>query len=94
MPPLPEPRWFSVDRFEGDYAVVVAETGGSADMPRWLLPSGTREGDVVRVRRDVTEAGSRLVLRVDQEEGRRMREEAIRLTRRLGKAGERPTDPV
>lgn len=40
---------FVVDHFEGDLAVVVAEGGLSFDLPRWLLPPDSREGDVLRM---------------------------------------------
>jgi Protein of unknown function (DUF3006) len=41
--------FFSVDRFEGNVAVLVSDTGESAEMPRFELPKGLREGSVLRV---------------------------------------------
>lgn len=46
----------SVDRFEGDFAVVETETGETVNMPRCLIPDAA-EGDVISVTvdRDETE---------------------------------------
>jgi hypothetical protein len=41
--------FFSVDRFEGDVAVLVSDTGESVEMPRFELPKGLHEGSVLRV---------------------------------------------
>ncbi len=41
-------RWI-VDRFEGDLAVVEVDGGAMLDLPRWLLPRGAREDDVLAV---------------------------------------------
>ena len=35
---------YSVDRFEGDLAVLVDEDGNSRDVPRHRLPAGAKEG--------------------------------------------------
>lgn len=37
----------SVDRFEGSLAVLVGETGEPIEMPKGLLPAGTKAGDVL-----------------------------------------------
>ena len=41
--------FFSVDRFEGNVAVLVSDTGQSVEMPRFELPKGLCEGSVLRV---------------------------------------------
>lgn len=59
-----------VDRWEGDLCVVETEDGRVLDLPRWLVPPGAREGDVIRawVEPDDAEPGARQVtLRVDAE---------------------------
>lgn len=45
----------TIDRFEGEYAVIELESGGTADMPRILIPDGAKEGDVIEIRLDVQE---------------------------------------
>jgi len=47
-------RWI-VDRYEGALAVVESDGSGTLDLPRWLLPSGTRSDDVLAV---TVEAGA------------------------------------
>ena len=62
-----------VDRFEGDFAVVEVDGAAPIDLPRWLLPQGAREGDVVRARITPGAGGVRVDLRVDEEETARRR---------------------
>ncbi len=38
-----------IDRFEGDFAVVEYESGKTANMPKILLDSTAKEGDVVEI---------------------------------------------
>ena len=38
-----------VDRFEGEFVVVEMPGGNTIDLPRWLLPNGAKEGDVIQV---------------------------------------------
>lgn len=42
------PRELVVDRFEGDYVVLEVDGEGTVDLPRWLLPRGIAEGDLLR----------------------------------------------
>jgi len=37
---------FTVDRFEGDFAVIETENGIFLNIPKELLPDDAREGDV------------------------------------------------
>ena len=37
----------SVDRFEGEIAVLVSDDGDQIDFPRSLLPKGVKAGDVL-----------------------------------------------
>ena len=41
---------YSVDRFEGDIAVLVDESGASREVPCVVLPVACRPGDMVRER--------------------------------------------
>lgn len=41
---------YSLDRFEGNWAVLVDEDGESRDVPRTQLPQEAAEGDMLRER--------------------------------------------
>jgi hypothetical protein len=43
------PLRLSLDRIEGDLAVLAAEDGASVDVPRAWLPADARPGDVLTV---------------------------------------------
>lgn len=58
---------YSVDRIEGDVAVLVDEDGNSRDVPRAALPSGIRAGDMLR------EQNGMFVLDADAANARRAR---------------------
>ena len=38
-----------IDRFEGDFAVVEYKEGRTFNLPRSLLPTGAKEGDVLQL---------------------------------------------
>jgi hypothetical protein len=44
-----EPSFYAVDRFEGDLAVIVDDSGDTLEVRRSLLPEDTEEGSVLRV---------------------------------------------
>ncbi len=46
---MAERETWIVDRFEGDLAVIEREGEATFNLPRDLLPAGTKEGDVLRV---------------------------------------------
>ncbi|MDP4118615.1 MAG: DUF3006 domain-containing protein [Bacillota bacterium] len=48
-----------IDRFEGDFAVVEISAGDFANMPKTLVPSGTKEGDVLSIEIDKGETERR-----------------------------------
>ncbi len=81
----PGERRLVVDRFEGDLVVVRDDGGRFHDLPRWLLPAGLREGDVVAVRGEGEGAEARVELRVDREASAAARAEAAELLARLGR---------
>ena len=66
-------RQLIVDRVEGDVVVVEQEGGGTLDLPRWLLPPGVREGDVILARAGEAEGKWRVEMEVDAEETARRR---------------------
>lgn len=60
-------RWV-VDSMEESVASVEIDGKRTAQLPKWLLPSRAKEGDVLKVTHDVAESGdeSRLSIVVDR----------------------------
>ena len=75
-----------VDRIEGDLVVVEREGGGTLDLPRWMLPPGVGEGDVIVARPRQGDARWSVEMEVDAEEtarrGARIKETVERLAAR------------
>lgn len=85
-PPSPPARTrrLVIDRWEGEVAVAEQEDGTTLDVPRWLLPPGAREGDVVVIETEVDGSGAlRHVLRLDAEATRAARGAAEAILARL-----------
>ncbi|HCC01606.1 MAG TPA: DUF3006 domain-containing protein [Ruminococcaceae bacterium] len=40
---------YTIDRFEGEFAVVELESGKFADIPREAIPEAAHEGDIISV---------------------------------------------
>lgn len=40
---------FIIDRFEGDWAIIEAENQHMFNLPRFVLPPGIKEGDVISI---------------------------------------------
>ena len=49
----------TIDRFEGEFAVVELDNGATADMPCILIPDGAKEGDVIEIIIDAQETDLR-----------------------------------
>jgi len=67
--------FYAVDRLEQGIAVLVSDSGATVQMPRVELPTGIREGAVLRVRfgaQNLPDWSSAVIDR--QEEERRLRE--------------------
>jgi hypothetical protein len=67
--------FYGVDRLERDIAILVSDSGATVQMPRVELPTGIREGAVLRVRfgaQNLPDWSSAVIDR--QEEERRLRE--------------------
>jgi hypothetical protein len=60
------PRHWVIDRIEGEWAVIDRPDGTSFDLPRWMLPDGCREGDVLRVA--VGRDGAAATWRIERDE--------------------------
>ena len=50
---------FTIDRFEGVFAVVETEKGDFFDIPKAFLPEGAKEGDVFSVIKNENETSAR-----------------------------------
>lgn len=50
---------FTIDRFEGDFAVVELENREMLDIPKILLPDDSKEGDILLIVRDTGETENR-----------------------------------
>lgn len=72
-----------VDRVEGELAAVEVDGGAVLDLPRWLLPPGAREGDVVQVEVHADGRARSLRLQVDAGATAAAREDAEALLKRL-----------
>lgn len=46
---------FTIDRFEGEYAIVELEDREMVEIPRIILPSGAKEGDILNISIDEDE---------------------------------------
>jgi hypothetical protein len=84
-------RWV-VDSMEEAVASVEIDGERTAQLPKWLLPRGAREGDVLQVTHDVAESGeeSRLSIVVDRDSTRAALE---RSARQVADRGRSPGDP-
>ena len=40
---------FIIDRFEGDWAIIETENRHTFNLPRFVLPTGIKEGDVISI---------------------------------------------
>ena len=49
----------TIDRFEGDYAVVELPDGNMSDMPKALLPPEAKEGDIIDISINADETDNR-----------------------------------
>jgi len=47
-----------IDRFEGNFAVVEYKEGCTFNLPRSLLPPGTKEGDVLQLTVTIDDEGT------------------------------------
>ena len=73
--PSRKQAFYAVDRIEGNIAVLVSDTGATVHVPRVELPTGIREGAVLRVRfgaKNLPDWSSAVIDK--KEEERRLRE--------------------
>lgn len=84
-------RWV-VDVIEETAASIEVDGGAVVAIPRWLLPGGAREGDVLRVMHDRTSSGLRATLTVEVDPA--ARESALEESReQMERARRRGKDP-
>lgn len=84
-------RWV-VDSMEESVASIEIDGKRTVQLPKWLLPRGAKEGDVLTVTHDVSESGeeSRLGIVVDRDATRAAME---RSARQVGSTVRSPKDP-
>lgn len=58
-------RTWTLDSIEEGIAAVLEEDGRVLHIPAWILPDGTREGDVVAIDREPAAGSLTLRLRID-----------------------------
>ena len=68
--------FYVVDRLERNVAVLVSDRGGTIEMPRLELPTGIREGSVLRVRFGAQNLPDWSSAVIDSEEEKRRLKEA------------------
>lgn len=76
------PHTWVIDVLEEDAAAVEIDGRQVTSLPRWLLPEGTREGDVLTVRHDRRDGKSTLEIEIDREEKERRLRASAQQTRR------------
>lgn len=84
-------RWV-LDSIEESVASVEIDGERTVQLPKWLLPRGVKEGDVLQVTHDVAESGeeSRLSIVVDRAGTSAAME---RSARQVGSTARSPNDP-
>lgn len=40
---------FIIERFEGEWAIIETDQRHTFNLPRWVLPQGIKEGDVINI---------------------------------------------
>jgi hypothetical protein len=80
--------FYVVDRIERTTAIIVADDGGTFDVPRRALPKGCREGTVLRIDAGSTQSPDWTKAVADEPERARRLERARETLRRLSE-----TDP-
>lgn len=84
-------RWV-VDSMEESVASIEIDGERTVQLPKWLLPRGAKQGDVLTVTHDVSESGeeSRLGIVVDRDATRAAME---RSAKQVGSTARSPNDP-
>jgi hypothetical protein len=62
-----ERHTWTIDVIEENAAAVEVDGRQVTPLPRWLLPEGAREGDVLTVRHERTRERSKLTIEIDHE---------------------------
>jgi hypothetical protein len=71
--------FYAVDRIEGTVAVLVADDGTTAEVPRSALPTRLREGSVLRVRLGANGRPDWSSAEIDKDEEERRLKEANKM---------------
>ena len=51
---------FTIDRFEGEYAVVELSNGQMVNCPKVMIPDGAKEGSIVNISVDETATNDKM----------------------------------
>jgi hypothetical protein len=82
---VPPTRRYVLEGWEEEVAVLVeAGEDRTIDLPRWMIPTGAREGDTILIEAETAGAGARrMTLRIEAGDRREREEEAEARLRRL-----------
>jgi DUF3006 family protein len=75
--------YYVIDRIEGDVAVIIADDGRSFDVPKGGVPTGCREGTVLRIDTADRVSPDWTCAVIDEAERVRRLEQAREILRRL-----------
>ena len=81
--PTEREEFYSVDRIEGELAILVGDSGEEHSVQLHQLPGGTTEGTVLRVMRDADGRLAWQSAQIDQAEAKRRTQEAEDLLNKL-----------
>ena len=87
-----EHRW-TIDSLEESFASVEVDGRQMMHVPKWMLPRGARQGDVLAVRHEVTAEHSVLNIEVDESgtaEARQASADQLQATPTPGKGSVKP----
>jgi len=84
-------RWV-IDAFEENAASIEVDGETMVTMPRWLLPDGAKQGDVLEVRHDRPPKGQRSTLTIEVDAAA-TKQALAESAAQVKKGAKRPNDP-
>lgn len=84
-------RWV-IDAFEENAASIEVDGETMVTMPRWLLPDGAKQGDVLEVRHDRPPKGHRSTLTIEVDAAA-TKQALAESAAQVKKGAKRPNDP-
>jgi hypothetical protein len=89
-----ERHTWTIDVIEENAAAVEVDGRQVTPLPRWLLPEGAKEGDVLTVRHERTRERSTLTIEIDRDAGEKARRRSKAQVRRSEVASNDPGGDV